>query len=221
MQSSCTLCRKRKIRCNKELPCSNCIRSKVPDGTCVYDDPNSASTRRQPGSSLQPAQRPTLAPRSSSVIQTTEGGSSAPGQLDTVTESDPTLSNNDGVAKSTMPPTRATSLSQSSRDTTTTRIAQLEAEILRLKRTGTEDLLIASNSNPNPVYQKNIAEEAAVASKGLTSVSEFRSEIFGEARFTSRYIMHKRRLFGQSHWGSCLVLVRHHPSLCTFCLKSY
>ncbi|CAH0022519.1 unnamed protein product [Clonostachys rhizophaga] len=208
MQSSCTLCRKRKIRCNKESPCSSCIRSKLPDGTCVYDNPNATPTRRQPGSSLQPAQQPTLAPRSASVIQTAEGGSSALGQLDTVKESDLTLSNNDDAAKPTMPPTRAASPSQSSRDKTITRIAQLEEEILRLKRTGTEDPSIDSNSNLSLAHQRNIAEEAAVASKGLISVSEFRSEIFGEARFTSRYIMHKRRLFGQSHWGSCLVLFR-------------
>ncbi|CAH0055872.1 unnamed protein product [Clonostachys solani] len=207
---SCTLCRKRKIRCNKEAPCSNCIRSKVPDGTCVYDNPNSTPTRRQPESNLQPtqAQQPILAPKSASVVQTTERDSSIPGQLDPVTESGATLSNDDDVAKSTMPPTRVTSPSQSSRDTTKTRIAQLEEEILRLKRLGSEDLSITSISNPSPVYQKNIIEEAAVASKGLASISEFRSEIFGEARFTSRYIMHKRRLFGQSHWGSCLVLFR-------------
>lgn len=33
--SSCTLCRKRKIRCNRETPCGNCIRSKI--GSCVYE----------------------------------------------------------------------------------------------------------------------------------------------------------------------------------------
>ncbi|KAF2811945.1 uncharacterized protein BDZ99DRAFT_384297 [Mytilinidion resinicola] len=33
---SCSVCRKRKIRCNREFPCSNCVRSK--NDTCVYDD---------------------------------------------------------------------------------------------------------------------------------------------------------------------------------------
>ncbi|KAH7024991.1 uncharacterized protein B0I36DRAFT_416929 [Microdochium trichocladiopsis] len=34
---SCTLCRRRKIRCNREAPCSNCIRSG--SAPCVYDAP--------------------------------------------------------------------------------------------------------------------------------------------------------------------------------------
>lgn len=32
---SCTLCRRRKIRCNRETPCSNCVRSK--NEACVYE----------------------------------------------------------------------------------------------------------------------------------------------------------------------------------------
>lgn len=34
---SCTLCRRRKIRCNKELPCSNCRKSSK--NHCVFDSP--------------------------------------------------------------------------------------------------------------------------------------------------------------------------------------
>ncbi|KAF5664818.1 hypothetical protein FHETE_6933 [Fusarium heterosporum] len=34
---SCALCRKRKIRCNRGIPCSNCLRSRM--GECVYDNP--------------------------------------------------------------------------------------------------------------------------------------------------------------------------------------
>ncbi len=49
--SSCVLCRRRKIRCNRESPCSNCTKSK--NATCVYRDPPraprppSGSGRRQ------------------------------------------------------------------------------------------------------------------------------------------------------------------------------
>ncbi|KAK3381478.1 hypothetical protein B0H63DRAFT_475812 [Podospora didyma] len=35
---SCSLCRRRKIRCNRESPCSNCVRSGVEH--CVYDNNN-------------------------------------------------------------------------------------------------------------------------------------------------------------------------------------
>ncbi|CAK7210382.1 hypothetical protein SCUCBS95973_000761 [Sporothrix curviconia] len=34
---SCTLCRKRKIRCNREQPCSNCLRARK-NVTCVYEE---------------------------------------------------------------------------------------------------------------------------------------------------------------------------------------
>ncbi|KAH0848284.1 putative C6 transcription factor [Fonsecaea pedrosoi] len=33
---SCTVCRKRKIRCNREHPCNNCTRSR--DAVCIYED---------------------------------------------------------------------------------------------------------------------------------------------------------------------------------------
>lgn len=33
---SCLLCRKRKIKCNRELPCNNCERSRTSEA-CVYD----------------------------------------------------------------------------------------------------------------------------------------------------------------------------------------
>ncbi|KAF2646535.1 hypothetical protein P280DRAFT_544881 [Massarina eburnea CBS 473.64] len=46
---SCVLCRRRKIRCNRETPCSNCVRSKT--DTCVYDNvPNTISSLQGPPS---------------------------------------------------------------------------------------------------------------------------------------------------------------------------
>ncbi|OBT82422.1 hypothetical protein VE02_09383 [Pseudogymnoascus sp. 03VT05] len=44
---SCTLCKRRKIRCNRETPCSNCVRSR--NGTCVYENNVSATPRRDSG----------------------------------------------------------------------------------------------------------------------------------------------------------------------------
>jgi hypothetical protein len=54
--SSCTLCRKRKIRCNKETPCSNCVKSKT--GSCVYetDVPEQAQSANVGLLSIQPRQ---------------------------------------------------------------------------------------------------------------------------------------------------------------------
>ncbi|PYI04091.1 hypothetical protein BO78DRAFT_373845 [Aspergillus sclerotiicarbonarius CBS 121057] len=36
---SCNLCRKRKIRCNRQKPCSNCLRAR--NGACIYGTPQS------------------------------------------------------------------------------------------------------------------------------------------------------------------------------------
>ena len=43
--SSCSLCRRRKIRCNRETPCSNCLRSRNAD--CVYEIRPSPSWQKQ------------------------------------------------------------------------------------------------------------------------------------------------------------------------------
>ncbi|KAF2681793.1 hypothetical protein K458DRAFT_391743 [Lentithecium fluviatile CBS 122367] len=42
---SCTLCRRRKIRCNREVPCSNCIRSKAE--ACVYENEPTAQSQHR------------------------------------------------------------------------------------------------------------------------------------------------------------------------------
>ncbi|KAF2260502.1 putative C6 transcription factor [Lojkania enalia] len=58
---SCTLCRRRKLRCNRETPCSNCLRSKT--SICVYenysqppqrqvDNASTISTASTPGSQV-------------------------------------------------------------------------------------------------------------------------------------------------------------------------
>lgn len=39
---SCTICRRRKLKCDRSIPCEQCIKSKSPE-SCVYVDPQSAS----------------------------------------------------------------------------------------------------------------------------------------------------------------------------------
>jgi hypothetical protein len=74
---SCTLCRQRKIRCNRANPCSNCLRSR--SGTCTYEPSNSSSTLHQvagphPGSRSQPESRNHSADTSSPSAATASGG---------------------------------------------------------------------------------------------------------------------------------------------------
>ncbi|KAL4985030.1 hypothetical protein BDW68DRAFT_193266 [Aspergillus falconensis] len=79
---SCMLCRARKIRCNRERPCSNCLRSRT--GACVYEslDPSSLSSGWQltapaellntaTGAPGTPSHASSLAAESSSDAETT------------------------------------------------------------------------------------------------------------------------------------------------------
>lgn len=45
---SCTICRRRKLKCDRSLPCAQCVKSKTPD-QCVYSGPQTAA---QPESRL-------------------------------------------------------------------------------------------------------------------------------------------------------------------------
>src|ERR1700733_1631339 len=38
----CSICRRRRVRCSKTLPCDNCVRA---GALCSYDDPNRSSRR--------------------------------------------------------------------------------------------------------------------------------------------------------------------------------
>ena len=40
---SCTICRRRKLKCDRSLPCGQCIKSKTPD-LCVFSAPHSAQS---------------------------------------------------------------------------------------------------------------------------------------------------------------------------------
>ncbi|KAL5000198.1 hypothetical protein BDV10DRAFT_200174 [Aspergillus recurvatus] len=81
---SCTLCRARKIRCNRERPCSNCLRSRT--GTCVYEslDPSSFSSGRQltpPAESLATATVASRTPSHASSLAAESSSDTEPTRL--------------------------------------------------------------------------------------------------------------------------------------------
>ncbi|KAL4923789.1 putative C6 transcription factor [Aspergillus undulatus] len=47
---SCTICRRRKLKCDRSLPCGQCIKSKTPD-LCVFSAPQNAASRSTVASS--------------------------------------------------------------------------------------------------------------------------------------------------------------------------
>jgi hypothetical protein len=73
---SCTLCRQRKIRCNRASPCSNCLRSR--SRTCIYEPSNSSSTLHQVAGP-HPGSRSQSESRNHSADTSSPGAASAPG----------------------------------------------------------------------------------------------------------------------------------------------
>lgn len=51
---SCTECRRRKLKCDRSLPCGQCVRSKTAD-LCNYAAPQPVSRRRLPSGSEEPS----------------------------------------------------------------------------------------------------------------------------------------------------------------------
>lgn len=52
---SCVTCRRRKVRCDKHMPCSNCCRAQIP---CIFPAPGRAPRRPRPKDPNAPAKQP-------------------------------------------------------------------------------------------------------------------------------------------------------------------
>ena len=52
---SCVTCRRRKVRCDKHMPCSNCRRAQIP---CIFPPPGRAPRRPRPKDPNAPAKQP-------------------------------------------------------------------------------------------------------------------------------------------------------------------
>ncbi|KAF3071175.1 hypothetical protein GL218_00223 [Daldinia childiae] len=76
---SCVLCRRRKIRCNRESPCSNCVRSK--NASCIYENhflqPQQATELHSSISPIAEVAVPSLTSKSSPRAASTTTASTA------------------------------------------------------------------------------------------------------------------------------------------------
>jgi hypothetical protein len=211
---SCTLCRKRKIRCNRELPCNNCVRSKAPGLTCTYDksanpppklaQTQTAQTRASPAKIGEIFLAPKLSPPDSLLYdgdavdsETEEGQGRFPFE--------PVLVRND--ARSIAPKTSPGSVQDV--DTMRSRIVQLEDQLLQLRyrNSASSSTVFTTNNSTTSPEENQEATAPGRAPRRASAAYEFENEIFGQALFTSRSVMHKKRLFGQSHWANCLAMV--------------
>ena len=179
---SCTLCRRRKIKCNRETPCNNCLRSK--NTICEYAK-SSSPPRPRPrhGQSIE------LAPVSEAVGNTS---SNSPDQFcnSTVETQLPSRSSTTLVANSTSPSTPASQSTARDVELLKFKVKQLEE---RLSKVGKSSVKSAAPS-PNWDYRTTTSHIAGTFHVHREPPSE------GQAATMSRTIIHKTRMFGQSHW---------------------
>ncbi|XHG06286.1 hypothetical protein AWENTII_009491 [Aspergillus wentii] len=178
---SCTLCRKRKIKCNREYPCSNCLRSKK--NRCVYESLSPPPRQRlrhgqttAPDRAREPEERQTLSLDQGSTVSS-----------DTTAQ---TLQSGQLVASSTAPSTPGSQSSAREVESLRFRIKQLEEQLSKATRRPVTSTDASSDTN-------------------ITTIKSYLAGTFhvhhqrpaaGQDATIPRTIMHKTRLFGQSHW---------------------
>lgn len=186
---SCVLCRRRKIKCNRENPCSNCVRSRT--ATCIYEKVESLKYRI--GQSQQTAQNATYGPRESLPFdkESTTSGSAFP--------SNQSSSRIDGSVGSSTDATH-TSQQHSTRDDESVRLK------LRIKEL--EEQLSNATLAPvkSPVVPPRLNIETTTSHIGGTYHVHC-ERLPGQNESVARGVTHKSRLFGQSHWEVNVVLM--------------
>lgn len=183
------LCRKRKIRCNQESPCSNCLRAR--NANCVYESHNRpvSSHRTRPGQ-----------------VQTTP----APRHPESVR-----LDRASNTSGSTLPNHAPSSLDASSTGASTppSQSSAADAESLRLKlriRDLEEQL---SKLTSRPVNSSLETPNSNIQTLSSTIGGTFHVHCEGSSPsqqpVIARSVTHKTRFFGQSHWAvNGVLLVR-------------
>lgn len=170
--SSCVLCRKRKIRCNRESPCSNCVRSGSDD--CVY------GSRNDGRASLSVA----LNPASIRSIPNTTGRQTIPSNT---TDS--------RVTVSTEPETPASLISSS--DDINTRGLHFRDKCLgaQLGRytSKPDQLHVPATAPRTQTTSSTLGGTFHVHCSNESSSNQPHGIVWG--------VSHKNRLFGQSHWA--------------------
>ncbi|KAI8959895.1 hypothetical protein F5Y11DRAFT_358853 [Daldinia sp. FL1419] len=182
---SCVSCRRSKIRCDRNLPCGACVRSK--HKTCVYEPQGRHSEVSSSAVGAVGAVGPTHPADPSSgvdsdaAVSPVTGGSSHP-HHDNALHEDPSAHSLNGS-------TPVDSASSQSHDPS----FDVKSLLDRIKEL--ERRLEDSTGHHSP--QKNVAQSSNV---GSDLVATYPSYLAGELHTMSRSVMTKTRYLGQSHW---------------------
>ncbi|RSM02445.1 hypothetical protein CEP52_007913 [Fusarium oligoseptatum] len=191
---SCSLCRKRKIRCNREVPCSNCVRSR--NDACIYE--NHPLQVRSRGFELgHPVSHTTP------TISTEIHDAFMPTCQDQASNTSSTSTALSHSATSLEPP-------QASTSTLSTPPSSQDVEALRFKIRQLEDQVLKAHQGSSQSVVSTPTSNIETTSSRIGGTFHFHSEnrIFGRALPITRGISHKTRLFGQSHFVYTMTLLK-------------
>ena len=175
--SSCTLCRRRKLRCNRETPCSNCLRSR--NGICIYDNSPSPRQEKRPGNEYP---TPTDTPPNISTASTVA-----------------CLQPRSSDVKSSAAPAPASQSSTQEIESLKRKVGELEEQLSK----GTQDCARPLFLTPTA----NTSTETTTSRIGGQIIFHHESGVSGQPRAITHSVTHKNRLFGQSHWINGCALV--------------
>ncbi|KAG5808523.1 hypothetical protein H9Q71_006983 [Fusarium xylarioides] len=182
---SCNLCRKRKMRCNRGSPCSNCMRARK--GECIYENP-------------PPTERSTA-----SQDHVAEIGGDFNAFLSLPTPEDLVASANSGL------PGVSTAVASSSTGAPTpvSQSSIQELDILRNRVLQLESQLSSTTVTPLQSHVSTPASTLETSTSRLGGTFHLHSQRqHVGALATPRAISHESRFFGQSHFVCGLPLLR-------------
>ncbi|KAL4957548.1 hypothetical protein BDW69DRAFT_191519 [Aspergillus filifer] len=182
---SCALCRRRKIRCNRESPCNNCIKSK--NGQCVYE--NDVPPRQQRPNSGHTA-----------TVDRTKSAQDRPQML----APDVPVSRVPSYASRSVPSSSRVSLSGS--HASNSEVDSMRSTIRRL-----EEQLAKVTNTPSPPPQPGAASNIETTTSQIAGTFHVNHEshITDDHRALSRdLVIHKSRVFGASHWAQAAAMFR-------------
>ncbi|KAL3462228.1 hypothetical protein BJX64DRAFT_277308 [Aspergillus heterothallicus] len=201
---SCTLCRRRKIRCNRESPCSNCVKSKTEP--CVYDN-NEAALRSQQNLGFRQTFALDFAKVSHAAQAPRLGHDAQPAQVPHVpahTVRQDMLPPNATVSRDPSTASRSVPSSSKGSWSRTSQSAVSEVESLKSKIQQLEEQLSKVSQEPRGTPRPDARPELETASSGIAGTFHINREsrIDDDKHAISRnVVMHKSRLFGPSHWA--------------------
>ncbi|GIC93745.1 uncharacterized protein Aud_010233 [Aspergillus udagawae] len=177
---SCFLCRKRKIRCNREQPCSNCLRAQ--SGSCVYENVNQpVSLQNRVGQG---------------VLHHSQGVLPSAGASNTSAAALPS-----GPSSWTGPSTPTSQVSAPDEESRLLRLRIRELE----EKLATASLM----RSPSTSLAPSLDIETTTSRLSGTFHVHCRRPANGQSETIAQSVSLKSRLFGQSHWGvSGIFLIR-------------